>query len=245
MKRFLPILFIFILVSAVSAQSDTSPACPTIDVNGPVRFIKPGDTATYSVQIDLKGLQLNPQYIWSVSAGQILKGQGTSSVDVQQTIEALTVTVEVEGLPSGCPNTASETIFIEPQPQAVKLDEFTGPISYVDKGRFGKVTEIVRKNPNGQLVIFVGYQKGAGFDERSSRRQEIIGNLALFRDEDGRITFVDVGDNREIVQFWLVPPGADMPRCEECETNQVIETICVECTSYRKRPIQNSDRAKY
>jgi hypothetical protein len=98
----------------------------------------------------------------------------------------------------------------------VKLDEFVGPISQVYKSRFDRITDVMRKNPNGELVIFVGYKSTAGFDEKSQKREELIRNLDLFRQEDRRITLVDVGNNREIVQFWLVPPGAEDPVCDEC-----------------------------
>jgi len=215
MKWLLPVLFVFTLASVVLAQADNPAACPTISVDGPAGLVKPDETARYTVQIDSKGLQLNPQYFWSLSAGQILKGQGTTSVDVLQTREALTATVEVKGLPDGCPNIASATEIIDPPPQAVKLDEFTGPISQIDKSRFENIAEAVRRNPNNQLVIFVGYKERAGFDERSSRREELTHYLNLHTDEDQRITYVYV-DGREIVQFWLVPPGAEEPVCDGC-----------------------------
>ena len=116
MKRFLPFLFIFLLASVISAQSDDSSVCPNISVQGPAGVIRTGETASYSFQIDIKGLHLDPQYVWSVSAGQILNGQGTTSIDVRQLGEALTVTVKVKGLPSNCPDTASETAIIDPPP---------------------------------------------------------------------------------------------------------------------------------
>ena len=229
MKWLLPVLFVFTLASVVLAQADNPAICPTISIDGPARLVNPGETATYAVQIDSKGLQLNPQYLWSVSPGQILNGQGTTSVDVQQTREALTVTVEIKGLPDSCPNTASATEIIDPAPQAVKIDEMIGPVSGIDKSRLDKITKTMRENPNAQLVIFLAYKGKAGFDERSNRRQELAHYLNLHTDEDQRITYVFI-DGREIVQFWLVPPGAEMPKCKECEEFSVL-TEAEKCPS--------------
>jgi hypothetical protein len=186
-------------------------------VQGPAGVIRTGETASYSVQIDLKGLHLDPQYGCSVSARKILNGQGTTSIDVRQPDEALTVTVKVKGLPSNCPDTASETAITDPPPQGVELDEFTGPISQVDKSRFDRINSVLRENPNDQLYIFVGCQKG---DEDNTKlaREEIVKHLDPFKDEDpSRITFVNIECSRDFIQFWLVPPGAESPRCNGCE----------------------------
>src|SRR5207249_2530154 len=66
-----------------------------------------------------------PSFRWTVSAGRIATGQGTSSITVMGFEgQAPTATVEVGGIPNGCPNQASCSIIIEAMPMARKFDEY-------------------------------------------------------------------------------------------------------------------------
>ena len=62
--------------------------------------------------------QLSPRpdgvtYTWSVSAGEIVRGQGTSMMFVEAPPGPVTATLEIGGLGAGCNNLASETVAIE------------------------------------------------------------------------------------------------------------------------------------
>jgi hypothetical protein len=77
-------VFILGLCIASFAQTNTNPPCPTISVTGPAGIVSPGDVARYTVNVDDKGQKLNLEYVWSVSAGSIISGQGTPNIEVKQ-----------------------------------------------------------------------------------------------------------------------------------------------------------------
>jgi len=227
MKRFLPFLFIFLLASVISAQSDDSSVCPNISVQGPAGVIRTGETASYSVQIDIKGLHLDPQYVWSVSAGQILNGQGTTSIDVRQPDEALTVSVEVKGLPENCAIIASETIITDPRPQAMKVLEMPGGSPEAKHNDLDQLVDSLNNQPNTQLFILIGQPHHSCPVVIDSNERQITDYLLQHGINKERITIKYVNANVELMQFWLAPPGAENPRYDNCE--RITETSVQNC----------------
>jgi hypothetical protein len=91
-------------------------ACPRIEISTPKSSVKAGETVTFTVK-QLKYLT-SVTYNWTVSAGEIIEGQGTSVIKVKTTREMtgvnLTAAVEIdsEQVGSFCENSASETVLI-------------------------------------------------------------------------------------------------------------------------------------
>jgi hypothetical protein len=90
-------------------RCDCLPPCPTITVDCPTGTIAPGTSAT--VTVNLSGIgEDKPTYNWSVSAGTITSGQGTSSITIDTTGlsgQNVTATVTVEGIDPSCQSKAS------------------------------------------------------------------------------------------------------------------------------------------
>ncbi len=218
------LLFLLFLSSCIGgiAQPVGDSDCPVIVVDGPAGIVAPGETAMYSARIDTKGKQLDLQHIWSVSAGEIVTGQGTTQVEIRRLEkEALTVSLEVKGVPAGCPSIASDTMIVDPAPDAVKLDQFYGSGLDIDKAALDKIIEIIREYPNDQLYVFFGHKRGLPVETAKQRERDVFTSLTTSGLDGGRITFHRVNENIEIIQFWRVPPGANNPHCKECE-----ESVC-------------------
>jgi hypothetical protein len=82
------------------------PQCPTLSVSAP-DSIEAGSPATFSVGINFGG---NITYNWTLSAGTITSGQGTSSITVDTSGlkgQTVTATLELGGLDVSCSRTAS------------------------------------------------------------------------------------------------------------------------------------------
>lgn len=115
MKR----LILFVLVSlAVLVGAGRSYAqedgCPTVTVSCP--DFADGVTTTFTANVS--GLQPPNSYKWTVSGGSIVRGQGTTLVDVKVDRRVRTVTATVEcGFPNlqpGCNFTASCSVIVVP-----------------------------------------------------------------------------------------------------------------------------------
>jgi hypothetical protein len=216
MKIF-PLLFCLILffAFAVSAQTNPQSNCPEIYVSGG-GFVEPGEPMSYTVNV--KGFDASKlSFNWSITTGEILAGQGTSTIKVlkkKDDRQNLTVTVEVKGLPESCGVvTASET---EPICSCVIVpvlfDEFGKLPNSELRARFDAFFVALGKEPNAQ-----GYIIHYGTNREIASREALFRKHISFRKyEANRITFVRGGANPTgqtgfYTRLWLVPPGADIP----------------------------------
>lgn len=113
MKIFLLISILSLGAFSIAAQAPTPDKCPSIEVIGPSTISSPGDTIEFKAGIKNYAHPENLSYNWLVSLGEIVKGQGTSAIQVKKPEDSagsnVTATVEIIGLPAGCENKASET----------------------------------------------------------------------------------------------------------------------------------------
>ncbi|MBK8465933.1 MAG: hypothetical protein IPL32_08890 [Chloracidobacterium sp.] len=212
MRNFLAIV-VSIFVFCMSAFSQTSEkiACPSIFVYGPAGIVNTGDIASFTANVGLGGEKYNLKYTWSVSAGDIVSGQGTDSISVRvPERENLTVTVEVDGMPDECEKTSSETQGCGLKtPEAILVDEFRGSIEKVSGDRLVKIVEAAKSQPDAQLYIFLS--GSAKNTTRSLRRKMVAIANGLKQLHDRQITYVTLTKNNDIAIVWLVPPGASLP----------------------------------
>jgi len=87
--------------------------CSNIIVNGPSGVLAPVEPAVFEAVVSDKTRATGLKYVWTTTVGKIVRGQGTSKIELvlPEDIngENVTVTVNIEGLPGGCPSSASET----------------------------------------------------------------------------------------------------------------------------------------
>ena len=214
MKKF-PLLFCLVVFLAgfAAAQTEQNASCPAVEVSGG-GVVDAESPMSFTVNVrdyDLSKLSFK----WMVSAGKISKGQDTGSIEVSdyERGENVTATVEVKGLPEGCPNTASETggsTYCPPPPRLV--DEFGVTTNGDVKARMDSYFAALAADPNAQ-----GYIINYGTDREIARRETQLRNSIAFRKYDAsRLTFVRGGANPNgangvWTRFWIVPPGASPP----------------------------------
>src|SRR5687768_13206554 len=105
MRKTVACIFFLIGLGLFSwAQQVPPAACPTIHVSGPAGIVPRGQLATYTANVSNPPENRSVSFLWSISVGQIVEGQGTNSIKVLQPDGCITVTVEVTGLSSDCPS---------------------------------------------------------------------------------------------------------------------------------------------
>jgi hypothetical protein len=214
---------------------DCKPPCPTVSVSCP-SDVDLGSPITFTASVNGDA---NVTYNWSVSAGTISSGQGTSSITVDSAGlggQAVTATVELGGLDPSCARTASCTTSVKaPNAPAVKFDEY-GDIRFDDeKARLDNYAIQLQNAPGAQAYI-IGYGTCAG-DGLCTHTSCIVAQKRIDRAKDylvttrgidaGRIMVIDGGCRAEVgVELWVVPAGATPPAasgtpvdpCPECKT---------------------------
>jgi hypothetical protein len=196
--------------------------CPTVSVSCP-SSVELGSPITFS-----SSTAANVTYNWSVSAGTISSGQGTSSITVDTAGlggQTVTATVELGGLDPACSRTAScSTSVTAPNAPATKFDEY-GNIRFNDeKARLDNYAIQLQNQPGSQGYIVV---YGACAGEAQARADRAKDYLVNTRGIDaGRLVTIDGGCRSDLaVELWVVPTGANPPAAS---TDNIVSP-CPEC----------------
>jgi hypothetical protein len=185
--------------------------CPTVSVSCPSE-VELGAAITYTASIGGGDSGVSPTYNWSVSAGTITSGQGTSTITVDTANlggQNVTATVSVGGFDPSCATAASCTTSVKnAKAIAVKFDEY-GNIKFNDeKARLDNYAIQLQNTPGSQgTIIAYGSCEGEA-QARADRAKDYLVNTRGI--EAGRITTIDGGCRSDLtVQLWVVPTGAD------------------------------------
>jgi hypothetical protein len=188
--------------------------CPTFSLSCPTDVVQAGTAATVSLNVSVPGTPAISGNNWTVSAGTITSGQGSSTITVDTTGQEgnnITVTVEVAGADPSCNRTASCTFSVAGKPPiSRKFDEY-GNIRFNDeKARLDNFAVQLQNEP-GATGYIIGY--GSCDAEGMTRANRAKDYLVNTRGIDaGRIMTVDGGCLPELqVQLWIQPQGAAAP----------------------------------
>jgi hypothetical protein len=187
--------------------------CPTLNISCP-GDVDQGTPATVSASVSGGTPTVTPTYNWTVSAGTITSGQGTSSITIDTKGtggQNITATVDIGGVDPSCDHTRSCTFAVRgPAPTGHKFDEY-GNIRFNDeKARLDNFAIQLQNEPMAQGYI-IGYGScDAEGQTRANRAKDYLVNTRGI--DAGRIVVVDGGCMPQLkVELWIVPQGATPP----------------------------------
>jgi PKD domain len=190
------------------------PVCPTVTVSCP-DTVPVGSPITFTANVSGGDSSVTPTFNWTVSAGTISSGQGTSSIMVDTTgvSGTVTATVDVGGYGRECSTSNSCTTSLPPEAKARKIDEY-GNIRFNDeKARLDNFAIELQNDPTAQgyLVCYGGRRGRTGEAQRRCDRAKdyLVTTRGITAD---RIVTVDGGFREDLtVELWIVPQGATPP----------------------------------
>lgn len=201
--------------------------CPLITVSSPLimwRADKPLEFAAW-VREEVTGVV--PKFRWTVSAGEVLDGQGTQKIKVRLRTphyEPVTATVEVIGYSQRCETVVSETSPEKLVEVPLKFDEFGNLNCESEWARLDNYAVFLQSDEELQAhIIFYGakfydfYGKPrkrlARRGEAAQRAARMIAYLVNSRGIDAdRITLANGGFRDEwSAELYLVPRGQKPP----------------------------------
>ena len=215
MNRAIQILFLLTFVSAVSAQT---PETCAIEIAGP----STADLAAplvFKVKVIGKLPTATPEFRWRLSAGTIIKGEGTEQITVDiagLAGQVLTATAELTAPPSGCKNVASITTSITPpSPTVCPFDQY-GDIKFKDEqARLDNFAIQILNFPSSRGLILL-YAGEKTFKGEAAHRLQRARSYLNFRGLDStRIITVNCGFADGLTAIlYVVPDGASIPGCD-------------------------------
>ena len=183
-------------------------------------------------------------YNWSVSAGSISSGQGTSSITVNTAGlggQTVTAPVELGGLDPTCTRTASCSTSVKPlpNPQCSKFDEY-GNIKFNDeKARLDNFASDLQSKAGAQgYIVGYGACEGEGLARANRAKDYLVNTRGI---DAGRITVIDGGCRSELwVQLYTCETGATpaamtdgaVSPCPACKVKRVV----------RRRPVRHGKK---
>ena len=203
-------LVMLIAASAANAQAK----CPTVRTSCP-DTVKADDPVTFTANVSGGDNNVTPTYNWTVSAGTISSGQGTSTITVD-TKEAggmtITATVDVGGYERECSTSSSCTVSVVKK--SSKVAEY-GKVTPAEEKKFlDKYAAELAADPSAQgYVIAYGTVKGPkmeAFKAADTATQYLVKQRNI---ESIRLLPVDGGYREQVaIELWLIPSGADLPQ---------------------------------
>lgn len=208
--------------SATSAQQkqQAQPKCPVTKVTCPSEvYVK--DTLTFTAQVSGGDPKVQPTYNWTVSAGTIQSGQGTSTIEVDTSEVAadstVNATVDLNGFDRSCGygSTASScTSSVMKKAEARKMDEYGKLMPKDEEARLDNFMIEFMSDPTAQahIISYNARTNRPGDAQKAADRAKDY--LIKKRGLDASRVVTVTGGSREkpTVELWIVPTGAQLPK---------------------------------
>jgi len=190
------------------------PTCPTAVIVCPENVVADAPL-TFSTTLTGGSAGVEPIYNWTVSAGKIIEGQGTSSIKVDtkglsgQTIKA---TLSVGGYNLACLASCAVSIPVAVVP-ARKFDEFPVVTSNDEKARLDNFAIELMTDPSTTAYVIIYPSRRDQTSEVKRRTKRIVDYLVNSRRLDAHRIVSMVGPTRNnlLVELWNLPQGAKPP----------------------------------
>ena len=203
-------------ISVPASAQQAAVSCPAVTVSCP-DSVRVGEELTFTAGVSGGDTNVQPTYNWSVSAGTISSGQGTSTIVVDTTGtggQTITATVDVGGFSRECSTSHSCTTSVaEKSVPAKKLGEYVTRDLKANTAVLDNFLIELMNDPTAQGYI-IAY---GGRTSRPEDAQKAADNATDYtmntRKMDGARTLSGVGGYREepTIELWIAPDGAAPP----------------------------------
>lgn len=191
--------------------------CPKVEISCPSE-VDAGQSITFSVSVTGGDRDTTPTFNWTVSAGTISSGQGTSTITVDTTNvggQSSTATVDIGGYDRECKTSQSGTTAIKPKPQpAREIDEY-GTLRLNDRNaRLDNYAIELQNDPvaNGYVIAYAGRKSrpGTATSLMNAAKEYLVNTRGI---EASRIATIDGGYREDATtELWIVPQGGTPPQ---------------------------------
>ncbi|HEY0371978.1 MAG TPA: hypothetical protein VGD79_08245 [Thermoanaerobaculia bacterium] len=216
-RAVLCLIGVLLLAVAIHASSQDAPAsCPEVKVSCP-DSVQAGADLTFTADVSGGPSEVTPTFNWTVSAGSIKSGQGTSTIVVDTTGtggQTITATVDVGGFARECSTSSSCTTSVEEKAApAVKFGEYVTRDLSANKEKLDEFVLALLRDPEAQGYLIAYGGKTSRPDDAQKAADNATDYTMNTRKLDGSRTLAGVGGYREepAIELWIAPPGGAPP----------------------------------
>jgi len=200
----------------IPAQATNSSSCPRVTVECP-DTVRAGTPVVFRAHIQSAGNPTGYGFRWVVSAGAITKGQGSPAITVDTAGlngQPITATLEVVGMPAGCPNRFRCDTAVPVSHSPMKVAEYTEFSREVERRQLDSFAAALRRALGAQgYILSYAAERGSPGQARA-RAERARGYLERTSGLDGRRIRVVYGGRRRraVVELFIVPAGFSPPQ---------------------------------
>lgn len=205
-------------IASASGEIIDPPPCPAISVTGPNSLTPIGDSMTFTANLGYDSYKFS--FEWTVSAGTITKGQGTSTITVATNSDVagqtITASVKISGLVEGCKNKAIQSGEVEQQlPRCIlpRIDEY-GKLSWRDERIRLETVANELVNDNKKMAYFIVNTNEKRYSQMLKIREAKIRKYLFEKHKISkeRIRLVYGGKGNYRTTVWITPIDAVPPQ---------------------------------
>jgi hypothetical protein len=190
------------------------PVCPNVAIICPDN-VAVDQPLTFSSNVSRVSSGAQPVYNWTVSAGRILEGQGTSSIRVDTTGLAgqiVRTTLSLGGYTIDCSANCAVQIPV-PVQTSRKFDEFSAIARNDEKARLDNYAVELQNDPTSSAYVIVYPGRSGRLGDVQKHTTRVVDYLVNSRGSDARRIVTLVGRTRDelMVELWIAPRGATPP----------------------------------
>jgi hypothetical protein len=215
-----PIRSLLIVVTTLllvcNATAQHGDECPNLTISASAAVVTAGTPATFTARAG--GFESRRvSYNWAVSAGTIISGQGTPTIEVDSTGlkgQNITAQIHISGdWMMACMTSASETTAVAALPTPTLLASAStagNNCEYVLMIMDRLIAELGNDpNASGVIIIYRDAGKPGAF---MNRRREVSDWMRIRGFDPTRVTIIDGTFRAKAeTEFWVRPAGAEMP----------------------------------
>lgn len=191
------------------------PVCPAIEISCPTNVAIDQPITFTSRYTGGVPAGVNPVYNWTVSAGTIIEGQGTSTIRVDTKGlggETVRATLSMGGYTLECSADCAVAIPL-PKLTSRRFDEFPDISRNDEKARLDNFAIELQNDPTATAYVIVYPGKTSKRGDVQHHSSRIVEYLVHSRGLDERRIVTLVGTTRDQlhVELWVTPQGAAPP----------------------------------
>lgn len=205
-------LILAYMFQAPLVQERGGQGCPVISIT-PSESVSTGSKLAYKANVQSGNSLVTPTFVWTVLGGKIVAGQGTSEVSVDSDgTNSISVTVEVIGYPSECPNKAAYS-WVADRVMSRKFDEYSELKFSQERLRLDQFAWELnnKRGSRGYIIVYdaVDARKPLAQERGARAKNYLVKERSL---DAAQIVVINGGRRvKTCIELFIAPAGALPP----------------------------------
>lgn len=220
MKQKLSLLiFTFLFCLSVFGQTENQP-CPNLEIVEQTAPVRTGEILFFSASVGSEVKNYDYKYKWSVDKGTISEGQGTTVIQVETeglSNTTITAAFEIEGLPNSCKSKVSKVGIVVGGGCVFPVDDYGRLTLWDELQRIDAFLINLLQDSDSTGFIWISTDKKESVESVKKHIEKLLKHIKFRKFAKERIIFgVEKSDDHR-TRFYIIPRGAELPGCENCE----------------------------